>query len=55
MSCRFAKYDEDEGYKCLETDCRCEFLIPNEKACYELLGEGPLAFEEEQEENNEDF
>ena len=55
MSCRFAKYDEYEGYQCLETDCRCEFLIPNEKACYELLGEGPLAFEEEQEENNEDF
>lgn len=53
MGCRFAKYDEDEGYQCLETDCRCEFLIPNEKACYELFGEGPLSFEEEKQEQED--
>lgn len=54
MSCRFARYDEYEGYICFETDCRCEFLIPNEEACYQMFGEGPIAFEEEEQEQEED-
>lgn len=54
MSCKYAKYDEYEGYICFETDCRCEFLIPDEKACYKLFGEGPLAFKEDKQEQEED-
>ncbi|MBU3205159.1 hypothetical protein [Clostridium algidicarnis] len=41
MSCRCSIYTED-GPMCPATGDRCMFLIPNEKACYELYGEGPL-------------
>ncbi|ETI96914.1 MAG: hypothetical protein Q606_CBAC00005G0023 [Intestinibacter bartlettii DORA_8_9] len=54
MGCRFSKFDEDEGYQCSETGCRCEFMFPNEEACYQLFGEGPLAFEEEAQEQEEE-
>lgn len=55
MGCRFAKYDEDEGYQCSETGCRCEFLFPDAKACYKMFGEGPLAFEEEKKKKKEEI
>lgn len=46
MSCRWSKYTED-GPMCPSTGDRCMFMIPNEKACYEKYGEGPLAFEKD--------
>lgn len=46
MSCRWSKYTED-GPMCPSTGDRCMFMIPNEKACYEKYGEGPLAAEED--------
>ena len=49
IGCRSAKFDE-EGYQCEITGCRCEFLIPSEKSCYQVFGEGPLAFEKDKEE-----
>lgn len=46
--CRYAKrVDEFHGWACTETDGACMFFIPDEKACYEEYGEGPLASEEE--------
>jgi hypothetical protein len=52
MSCRFASYDPDEGRcMCSETECQCMFLFPNEKECYKEFGEGPLAFEEDDDDN----
>lgn len=54
MSCSFAKRtDEYYGWKCSETDGACMFFIPDEKACYEEYGEGPLAFEGEEREGQE--
>lgn len=50
MACRFAKItDEYNGWECTETGGECMFLSPDEKACYEEYGEGPLAFEAEEE------
>ncbi len=47
MACRFAtETDEYHGWECGETEGACCFLIPDEKACYEMHGEGPLAFDE---------
>lgn len=55
MLCRFAEsYEELHGWKCSETDGECMFLVPNEKACYDIYGEGPLAFEKEENENNKE-
>lgn len=52
MACRFAeRCDEYHGYRCSETDGACVFLVPNEKVCYDIYGEGPLAFEKEKEED----
>ncbi|EHK2404556.1 TPA: hypothetical protein R9N60_001704 [Clostridium perfringens] len=45
MSCSCSKFDIDEGFKCSITGDRCVFMFPNEKACYELYGEGPYADE----------
>lgn len=51
MGCRYAtETDEYHGWECSMTEGECTFLIPNEKACYEEYGEGPLAFEEETDE-----
>ena len=48
MSCRFAsRTDEYHGWKCSETDGACAFFLPDENRCYAEYGEGPLAFEEE--------
>ena len=33
--------------KCRVTGDRCVFMIPDEKLCYELFGEGPLEYEKE--------
>lgn len=42
MSCKCAKYDEDEGrYYCEVTGNGCVFYIPNSKRCAEEYGEGP--------------
>lgn len=50
MACRFAeRCSEYHGWRCKETDGACEFIVPDEKACYEKYGEGPLAFEEDEE------
>ena len=47
MSCRFAsRTDEYHGWKCSESDGACVFFVPNEQRCYDEYGEGPLAFEE---------
>ena len=43
MSCR-ASYGGMER-KCRITGDRRVFMIPDEKLCYELLGEGPLEYE----------
>ena len=45
MSCR-ASYGGIE-LKCRVTGDRCVFMIPDEKLCYELFGEGPLEYEKE--------
>ena len=51
MSCRYASVtDEYHGWECSVTEGACAFLIPSEKACYEEYEEGPLAFEEETDE-----
>lgn len=39
--------DEYHGYECTITGGACMFLMPNEKACYEEYGEGPLNGDEE--------
>ena len=42
MSCKCAKYDEDEGrYYCEVSGDQCIYLIPNSKRCAEDYGEGP--------------
>lgn len=52
MSCKCAKYDEDEGRYCCEvTGNGCIFYIPNSKRCAEIYGEGPDA-EEKGEKHN---
>ena len=44
MSCKCAKYDEDEGrYYCEVSEDQCIYLIPNSKRCAEDYGEGPDA------------
>ena len=49
MACRFAKQtDEYHGYECEESGGACMFLTPSEKKCFEIYGDGPLAFEEEE-------
>lgn len=54
MSCRYASVtDEHHGWECSVTEGACMFLIPNEKACYEEYGEGPLAEEEPDESETE--
>lgn len=45
MGCR-ASYGGMER-KCRVTGDRCVFMIPDEKLCYELFGEGPLEYEKE--------
>ncbi|EIA17572.1 TPA: hypothetical protein K8N36_000933 [Clostridium perfringens] len=45
MGCR-ASYGGMER-KCRVTGDRCVFMIPDEKLCYELYGEGPLEYEKE--------
>lgn len=51
MGCRFAtRTDEYHGWKCAETDGACMFFFPDEKKCFEEYGEGPLAFEEQEDE-----
>ena len=50
MACRFASStDEYHGWECSETEGACMFFVPNEKRCFEEYGEGPLAFEDEEE------
>lgn len=46
MSCRFSKFDFEEGrYYCSMTDDQCMFYVADEKLCYEKYQEGPLAFD----------
>lgn len=47
MSCSCSKFDIDEGFRCSITGDRCVFMFPNEKACYELYGEGSYECEKE--------
>lgn len=49
MSCKCAKWDMDDGYKCSVTDDGCIFMIPNSKACAEMYGEGPDVVSNEKE------
>lgn len=51
MGCKCARpTDEYHGWECEITGGACEFLIPNSKACADLLGEGPDAGEKEEKE-----
>lgn len=50
MSCRSCKYDDEGQPMCNVTGDRCMFMFPSEEACFERYGEGPLTFEEEDEE-----
>ena len=53
MPCRFARAtDEYHGWECCETEGACMFLCPDEKRCYETYDEGPIAFENEDDESN---
>lgn len=46
MSCKCAKYDEDESrYYCEVSGGQCMYLIPSSKRCAEDYGEGPDAEE----------
>ena len=47
MSCKSAKYDEDDGYQCEVSGSSCMFMTPNSKACAEKFGEGPDADQQE--------
>lgn len=43
MSCRCAKFDNGSfRYKCSVSGNGCMFMMPDEKLCYEIYGEGPL-------------
>lgn len=47
MACRFAKEtDQFSGWECRETEGACMFSVPDEKRCYDIFQEGPLAFED---------
>jgi len=41
MSCKCAKWEDDDGYICDVTGSGCVFMTPNSKACAEKFGEGP--------------
>lgn len=43
MSCKCARYDYEEGWKCSVTGDGCMYFIPNSKRCAEEFGEGPDA------------
>lgn len=44
MSCKAAKFDQDEGrYYCEVSGDQCMYYIPNSKKCAEEYGEGPDA------------
>lgn len=45
MSCRASYGGMERKFKV--TGDRCVFMIPDEKLCYELYGEGPLEYEKE--------
>ena len=48
MACRFASStDEYHGWECSETEGACMFFVPDEQRCFNEYGEGPLAFEEQ--------
>jgi len=50
MSCTAAKRtDEYHGWKCTVTDGPCMYYIPSSKQCAEDYGEGPDAYEGEDE------
>lgn len=54
MSCRCASItDEFHGWECAVSGSACMFLHPDEKQCYEMYGEGPLAFQDEIENQQE--
>lgn len=54
MSCRCASItDEFHGWECAVSGGECMFLCPDEKRCYEMYGEGPLAFSDEIENQKE--
>lgn len=53
MACTCARFDTDEGWTCKITGGRCEFYIPNSKLCAEMFGEGPDAYPEEDQINEE--
>lgn len=51
MACRFASVTEEyHGWKCAESVGACMYFVPDEKKCYEDYGEGPLAFDSEEQE-----
>ena len=33
MSCKYAKFDEDNWYTCSITEDSCIFIVPNKDAC----------------------
>lgn len=45
LGCRFATIDEDGNYRCSVCGS-CAFMIPSDESCYNLYGEGPIAFTE---------
>jgi len=54
MSCRSAKFDSDTyRYKCHVSGDGCVFMLPDEKLCYEMYGEGPLDHEKYEDKDEE--
>lgn len=54
MACKCAeRTDEYHGWRCTVTDGACMFPHPNSKACAEKYGEGPDAWPEDEEVNEE--
>lgn len=42
MSCKCAKFDEDDGrYSCSVSGSECVYMFPDSKACAAQFGEGP--------------
>lgn len=57
MGCKAARVtDEYHGWECEITGGACMFLYPSSKACAEQFGEGPDAYDfEEDEDENENI
>ena len=44
MGCKCARYDDEDGrWQCSVSGDGCAFLVPNDRACAKMYGEGPVA------------